>query len=164
MPGTVVSSRSPPGHARSRRRSDERCTIATRVVASRAAACGSDKVITSFTGLRADRRCSRTSPCSVAGTIALFTKRAIRSSDWPTARCDSDDRTARSYWKCPARLQCLIDPVNALRANHGDAGLVLHSRTTMPGWIGEPLDIGYAIDVLHPRARRIDPDGPTRIA
>jgi 5-methylcytosine-specific restriction endonuclease McrA len=56
------------------------------------------------------------------------------------------------------------DPVNALRAHHGDAGLVLHSRTTMPGWIGEHLDIGYAIDVLHPRARRIDPDAPPRIA
>jgi Domain of unknown function (DUF222) len=51
---------------------------------------------------------SRTSPCSVAGTIALFTKRASRSSDWPTARSDSDDRTARTCRKCPARLQCLM--------------------------------------------------------
>jgi hypothetical protein len=22
----------------------------------------------------------------------------------------------------------------------------------MPGWLGEPLDVGYAIDVLHPLA------------
>jgi HNH endonuclease len=46
------------------------------------------------------------------------------------------------------------DPVNALRAHHGDAGLTLHARTAMPGWLGEYLDVGYAIDVLHPRARR----------
>jgi hypothetical protein len=56
------------------------------------------------------------------------------------------------------------DPVNALRAHHGDAGLSLHARTAMPGWLGESLDVGYAIDVLHPRARRIDPGGPPRIA
>jgi len=30
---------------------------------------------------------------------------------------------------------------------------VLHSRTAMPGWLGERLDVGYAIDVLHPLAR-----------
>jgi hypothetical protein len=56
------------------------------------------------------------------------------------------------------------DPVNALRTHHGDAGLSLHARTAMPGWLGERLDLGYAIDVLHPRARRIDPGGPPRIA
>ena len=32
------------------------------------------------------------------------------------------------------------------------AGLHLHARTTCPGWLGEPLDVGWAIDVLHPRA------------
>jgi hypothetical protein len=33
------------------------------------------------------------------------------------------------------------------------AGLVLDARTPMPGWLGEHLDVGYAIDVLHPMAR-----------
>ena len=56
------------------------------------------------------------------------------------------------------------DPVSVLRAHHGDAGLTLHARTAMPGWLGEHLDVGYAIDVLHPRARRIDPGAPPRIA
>jgi hypothetical protein len=32
------------------------------------------------------------------------------------------------------------------------AGLHLHARTGMPGWLGEPLDVAYAIDVLHPLA------------
>jgi hypothetical protein len=25
----------------------------------------------------------------------------------------------------------------------------------MPGWLGEPLDVDYAIDVLHPRAAQV---------
>jgi hypothetical protein len=44
------------------------------------------------------------------------------------------------------------DPVGALRARNEAAGLHLHARTTCPGWLGEPLDVGWAIDVLHPRA------------
>ena len=47
------------------------------------------------------------------------------------------------------------DPVAALRARHEANGFVLHARTAMPGWLGEPLDVGYAIDVLHPLATSI---------
>ena len=32
-------------------------------------------------------------------------------------------------------------------------GLVLHARTAMPLWLGERLNVGYAIDVLHPLAQ-----------
>ena len=46
------------------------------------------------------------------------------------------------------------DPVEALRARNEAAGLHLHARTTCPGWLGERLDVGWAIDVLHPRALR----------
>jgi hypothetical protein len=45
------------------------------------------------------------------------------------------------------------DPVGALRARHEADGLVLRARTAIPGWLGEPLDVGYALDVLHPLAR-----------
>jgi len=45
------------------------------------------------------------------------------------------------------------DPVQSLRARHDAEGLHLHARTATPGWLGEPLDVGYAIDVLHPLAR-----------
>jgi 5-methylcytosine-specific restriction endonuclease McrA len=45
------------------------------------------------------------------------------------------------------------DPVGTLRARHEAAGLVVTARTATPGWLGEPLDVGYAIDVLHPLAR-----------
>src|SRR5574341_427355 len=44
------------------------------------------------------------------------------------------------------------DPVQALRARHEAQGLRLHPRTATPGWLGERLDVGYAIDVLHPLA------------
>jgi hypothetical protein len=45
------------------------------------------------------------------------------------------------------------DPVRALRARNGAQALDIHARTSMPGWLGERLDVGYAIDVLHPLAR-----------
>jgi Domain of unknown function (DUF222)/HNH endonuclease len=42
--------------------------------------------------------------------------------------------------------------MNQLRAHPEAQGLHLDGRTAMPGWLGERLDVGYAIDVLHPRA------------
>jgi 5-methylcytosine-specific restriction endonuclease McrA len=45
------------------------------------------------------------------------------------------------------------DPAGVLRASHEADGLVLHARTAMPGWLGEGLNVGYAIDVLHPLAQ-----------
>jgi hypothetical protein len=46
------------------------------------------------------------------------------------------------------------DPFGVLRARHEAAGLRLHARTTCAEWLGERLDVGYAIDVLHPLAIR----------
>ena len=46
------------------------------------------------------------------------------------------------------------DPVQALRARHEAQGFRLHARTTCPGWLGEHLDVGWAIGVLHPLATR----------
>src|SRR6266542_1510490 len=46
------------------------------------------------------------------------------------------------------------DAVTALRAHHDALGLRLHARTAISGWLGERLDVGWAIDVLHPRAQR----------
>src|SRR5256712_6473155 len=40
-----------------------------------------------------------------------------------------------------------------LRAQHDAEGLALNARTITPGWLGERLDVGWAIDVLHPLAR-----------
>jgi 5-methylcytosine-specific restriction endonuclease McrA len=60
------------------------------------------------------------------------------------------------------------DPVQALRAGHDAQGLRLDSRTTCPSWLGERLDVDWAIDVLHPlatheaRARGLRAIGPDR--
>ena len=44
------------------------------------------------------------------------------------------------------------DPVQALRRRHDAHGLRLHAWTACPSWLGERLDVGWAIDVLHPLA------------
>jgi 5-methylcytosine-specific restriction endonuclease McrA len=45
------------------------------------------------------------------------------------------------------------DPVEVLRARNDAEGLHVHARTAIPGWLGEHLDVGWAIGVLHPLAR-----------
>jgi 5-methylcytosine-specific restriction endonuclease McrA len=47
------------------------------------------------------------------------------------------------------------DPVTALQVGHDAEGLRLAPHTTRPGWLGERLELGWAIDVLHPRANPI---------
>jgi hypothetical protein len=54
----------------------------------------------------------------------------------------------------PAPVAVPGDPVTALRASHDALGVRLTSRTGCPSWLGERLDVGYAIDVLHPLAQR----------
>jgi hypothetical protein len=44
------------------------------------------------------------------------------------------------------------DPVHVLRAEHVARGLDVHAGTACAGWLGERLDAGWAIDVLHPLA------------
>jgi hypothetical protein len=57
----------------------------------------------------------------------------------------------------PPSPDVATDPVAAIRARNESRGLALHARTAMPGWLGERLDAGYAIDVLHPLARQPSP-------
>jgi hypothetical protein len=52
----------------------------------------------------------------------------------------------------PAAPRCEEDPVIPLRAVHAAQGLRLGPHTAHPDWAGERLDLGWAIDVLHPRA------------
>jgi len=44
------------------------------------------------------------------------------------------------------------DPIGSLERLYADDGLRLHARTACPSWFGERLDVGWAIDVLHPAA------------
>ena len=45
-----------------------------------------------------------------------------------------------------------LHPVEALRTCHDAQGLQLNGRTTGPLWVGERFNVGWAINVLHPRA------------
>jgi 5-methylcytosine-specific restriction endonuclease McrA len=54
----------------------------------------------------------------------------------------------------PPAAAAPADPVESLRAANVDQGLRIHARTACPTWLGERLDVGYAIDVLHPLANR----------
>jgi len=55
--------------------------------------------------------------------------------------------------EAPAATAVPTDPVHSLRAQHEAGGLHLDADTARPGWLGERLDVVYAIDVLHPLAR-----------
>jgi Domain of unknown function (DUF222)/HNH endonuclease len=52
----------------------------------------------------------------------------------------------------PARAAVPANPTETLQAQNDGAGVQINARTSMPGWQGERLDVGYAISVLHPRA------------
>ncbi len=47
------------------------------------------------------------------------------------------------------------DPTRVLRQRNEAQGLRLDARTACPQWLGERLDLGWAIDVLHPLAARL---------
>src|SRR6266702_2120216 len=52
----------------------------------------------------------------------------------------------------PPAAEVPADPVGALQRRHDAQGLRLNARTACAGWLGERLDVGWAIDVLHPLA------------
>jgi hypothetical protein len=52
----------------------------------------------------------------------------------------------------PVRPDVPSDPAAVIRASNEAAGLALSAHTATPGWLGERLDVGYALDVLHPLA------------
>ena len=58
----------------------------------------------------------------------------------------------RALPEMPPPATVPVDPVEAIRARHVSQGLHVHARSGCPGWLGERLDVGWAIDVLHPRA------------
>jgi len=60
----------------------------------------------------------------------------------------------RPLAEVPAPAAVPEKPVEALRASNDAQGLRIGARTACPGWLGESLDVVWAIDVLHPLAQR----------
>jgi hypothetical protein len=54
------------------------------------------------------------------------------------------------------------DPVKALRMKNEAAGITVDAQTTRPGWLGERLDVVWAIDVLHPEPANPGPAASSR--
>jgi hypothetical protein len=54
----------------------------------------------------------------------------------------------------PPAPPVLADAFDVIRAANESHGLARHARTARPGWLGERLSVTYAIDVLHPLARK----------
>jgi hypothetical protein len=52
----------------------------------------------------------------------------------------------------PERGAVPDDPVQTVRADNEARGVRIDAETSMPSWLGEPLNVVYAIDVLHPLA------------
>lgn len=46
----------------------------------------------------------------------------------------------------------VLDAAEVIRTRNDEEGLDIHERTGLSGWLGERLDAGWAIDVLHPLA------------
>lgn len=96
------------------------------------------------------------------GNLVLLCRRhhrAVHEEGYRIAR-ESDDTLqvrrpdGRLLPAVPAPTRILGDPVTVLRATHAARGLRLDARTACPLWLGERLDVGWALDVLHPMARR----------
>jgi hypothetical protein len=50
----------------------------------------------------------------------------------------------------PSLAPVTTDPMAVICASNEAAGVKIDARTSMPAWLGERLDVVYAIDVLRP--------------
>ncbi len=62
----------------------------------------------------------------------------------------------RAVPEVPPPARAPADPVGTLVSRHREQGLDIHARTACPSWLGERLDLGWAVDVLRPTASAPD--------
>jgi hypothetical protein len=91
--------------------------------------------------------------------LCRFHPRAVHEEGYQVERlADGDLRFRRpGGWllpDVPPPVPVPADPVARLHERHAAQGLCIDARTGRPTWLGERLDLGYAIDVLHPLAQR----------
>jgi len=61
----------------------------------------------------------------------------------------------------PPHAKVPADPIKTLRTCHDSQGLRIGPRTACAGWLGEGLNLTWAIDVLHPLAQKARPYPPS---
>jgi 5-methylcytosine-specific restriction endonuclease McrA len=103
-------------------------------------------------------------PTTLSNLALLCTRhhRAVHEEGFQVARGPDGELKFRrpnghALPEVPAPAAVPGDPVTALRACHDAQGLRLTARTARPSWLGERLNVGWAIDVLHPLAQRARP-------
>jgi 5-methylcytosine-specific restriction endonuclease McrA len=103
-------------------------------------------------------------PTTLANLVLLCRRhhRAVHEEGYQVARAPDGalrfrQPDGRPLPEVPPTAAVPADPVAALRACHHARGLQLNGRTACPLWLGERLDVGWAIDVLHPRAVKPTP-------
>ena len=92
--------------------------------------------------------------------LAMLCRRHHRAVHEEGFRVERESDGELRFWRpdgrplpdVPPPPAIIDDPVKALRTRNEAVGLHLNAQTTRPGWLGERLDVGYAISVLHPRA------------
>jgi 5-methylcytosine-specific restriction endonuclease McrA len=98
-------------------------------------------------------------PTTLSNLVLLCRRhhRAVHEEGYQVQRLPDGDLEFRSPngWvvpevPCPPRAPA--DPVTAVRTDNEQHGIVVGPRTATPTWQGDRLDVGYAIDVLHPLA------------
>jgi 5-methylcytosine-specific restriction endonuclease McrA len=83
--------------------------------------------------------------------------RAVHEEGYQVERHPDGELKFRNPYGCaipyvPLRVEIPDDPAEVIRAWSDAAGLELDAHSAMSGWLGERLDVGYALDVLHPLA------------
>ena len=97
-------------------------------------------------------------PTTLANLVLLCRRhhRAVHEEGYQVAR--APDGTlgfrrpdGRPLPEVPAPRVMPGDPVESIRNQNRSQGVHVDARTGCPTWLGERLDVGWAIDVLHPR-------------
>jgi 5-methylcytosine-specific restriction endonuclease McrA len=96
-------------------------------------------------------------PTTLSNLVLLCRRhhRAVHEENYAVERCpDGALRFRRPDGRLlldvPSSPNVPSDPIKILRARNEANGLRLDARTTMPSWLGERLNVGWAIGVLHP--------------
>jgi hypothetical protein len=109
--------------------------------------------------------CSRRRPCTTGSNLALLCRRhhrAVHEEGYQVTRLPDGALQfrrpdGRPLPDIPPPAAVPGDPITTLRACHDAQGLHLDARTGCAGWLGERLNVTWAIDVLHPLAQRSRP-------
>jgi 5-methylcytosine-specific restriction endonuclease McrA len=104
------------------------------------------------------RHWARGGPTTLSN-LALLCRRhhhAVHEEGYRVAR---ESEGALRFWRpdgrevpeVPVPAPVPDDPVQTLQVGHAARGVHLRARTGCPSWLGERLDLGWAIDVLRPK-------------